>query len=106
MAFFGTLSMASALTDFLQHGFFPITNQRVACDRVMIRLLRKALEVGDIPQKLLIFPIFTQICLHVRFPSLLCRHARSSFDFSGYDVKTPRRSFMAKPFQHLLPWGA
>jgi hypothetical protein len=65
IAFFGTLSVASAVRDVLLFGDFPLTRQRATCERVIVHLLREALRRDDVPAELLVWAIYTQTALHV-----------------------------------------
>ncbi|ETI24163.1 hypothetical protein G647_03532 [Cladophialophora carrionii CBS 160.54] len=64
IAFFGTLSVASAVRDVLLFGDFPLTRERATCERIVVRLLREALQRDDVPAELLIWAIYTQTALH------------------------------------------
>src|ERR1700744_5593892 len=65
IAFFGTLSVASAVSDLLRFGSFPLTRQRASSDHIIAHLLREALGRNDVPRDLLIWAIYTQTSLAV-----------------------------------------
>ncbi|OCT45626.1 hypothetical protein CLCR_01598 [Cladophialophora carrionii] len=88
MAFFGTLSVASAVRDVLLFGGFPLTRERATCERIVVRLLREALQRDDVPAELLIWAIYTQTALHSKSDAVSPSVVAARICRSG----TPRQS--------------
>ena len=65
MAFFASLSVATAVRDALKFGGFPLTRQRASIEQIVVRMLRGAVENRNMPKELLIWAISAQNNVHV-----------------------------------------